>query len=53
MTMGSIRKKYQYRLCIQIKKQEVAQNLIDNIDMNAEIKKETKRFVCDWILTRP
>ena len=52
MTMGSIRKKYQYRLS-QIKKQEVAQNLIDIIDMNAEIKKETKRFVCDWILTGP
>lgn len=42
--------KYHYRLS-KLKKNEVAQNLIDILQNNSAITAETKRFIGDWILT--
>jgi hypothetical protein len=44
--------KYQYRLS-RDQKNEIAQNLIDILQSNATITKQTKRFIGDWILTGP
>lgn len=43
---------YQYRLS-KDQKEEIAQNLIDILQSDATITKQTKRFIGDWILTGP
>jgi hypothetical protein len=47
-----IEDKYQYRLS-KIQKNEIAQNLIDILEKNADITRQTKRFIGDWILSGP
>jgi hypothetical protein len=42
--------KFQYRLT-QNQKNEIAQNLIDVLQKDAKITKETRSFICNWILT--
>jgi hypothetical protein len=44
--------KYQYRLT-QNQKSEIAQNLIDILEKDVSIDRQTKRFIGDWILTGP
>jgi hypothetical protein len=43
-------KKFQYRLS-KNQKSEVAKNLIDILQIDATITEETRRFICNWILT--
>jgi len=40
----------QYRLS-KYQKSEIAQNLIDILQNDAKINKQTKTFICNWILT--
>jgi hypothetical protein len=47
---ASMENRYQYRLT-DIRKREIAQNLIDILDIDANLSKHTKRFIGDWILT--
>jgi hypothetical protein len=42
--------KFQYRLS-KNQKNEITQNLIDILQKNANIFDETRRFICNWILT--
>jgi len=44
--------RYQYRLS-KGQKSEIAQNLIDILQKDANITKQTRRFIGDWILTGP
>ncbi len=43
-------KKYQYQLTTN-QKAEIAQNLIDILQIDSEIIPQTKRFISDWCLT--
>ncbi|MES2862996.1 MAG: hypothetical protein V4666_02670 [Bacteroidota bacterium] len=47
-----MRDKFQYRLS-KDQKSEIAQNLIDILQKDANITEHTKSFVCNWILTGP
>jgi hypothetical protein len=42
--------KFQYRLS-KDQKNEIAQNLIDILQQDVNITKETRSFICNWILT--
>lgn len=44
--------KFQYRLS-KDKKSEIAQNLIDILQKDANITAQTRTFICNWILTGP
>jgi len=44
--------KFQYRLS-KNQKSEIAQNLIDILQKDANIAEQTRRFICNWILTGP
>jgi hypothetical protein len=44
--------KYQYKLT-KTQKSAIAQNLIDILEKDAEITKDTRIFIGDWILTGP
>lgn len=44
--------KHQYKLS-QLQKREIAQNLIDILDKDACITKQTESFIRNWILTGP
>lgn len=44
--------KYKFRLS-QLQKIEIAQNLIDILDKDANITGQTKKFIGDWIITGP
>ncbi len=44
--------RFQYRLS-KDKKSEIAQNLIDILQGDANITKQTRGFICNWILTGP
>jgi hypothetical protein len=44
--------KYHYRLTAKQKRQ-IAQNLIEILEINAIITSQTRRFIGDWILTGP
>lgn len=44
--------KYHYRLSNE-QKEKIAQNLIDILETDVSITKETRKFVVDWILTGP
>jgi len=44
--------KFQYRLS-ENKKTEIAQNLIDILQKDSEITKQTKGFICNWVLSGP
>lgn len=44
--------KYHYRLTTE-QKEKIAQNLIDILETDIQITKETRRFIGDWILTGP
>ncbi|MFM9951529.1 MAG: hypothetical protein ACKV1O_26575 [Saprospiraceae bacterium] len=42
--------RFQYRLS-KDQKSEIAQNLIDILQKDANINEQTRRFICNWILT--
>ena len=44
--------KFQYRLSKDLKR-EIAQNLIDILQKDENIKKSTKTFICNWLCTGP
>lgn len=44
--------KFQYRLS-ESEKKRIAQNLIDILQKDTDILKETRTFICNWILTGP
>jgi hypothetical protein len=44
--------RFEYRLTSN-KKNEIAQNLIDILQKDAIITKQTRQFICNWILTGP
>lgn len=44
--------RFEYRLT-RGKKNEIAQNLIDILQKDAEITKQTRQFISNWILTGP
>lgn len=43
---------FQYRLS-KIQKSEIAQNLIDILQKDANITEQARTFICNWILTGP
>lgn len=47
-----MRDKYQYRLT-QDHKLEIAQNLIDILQKDANVIRPTRKFISDWLLTGP